>query len=478
MPLTREFKIALTATALAMLGLGISQLRAAEANPFGKINHFVIIYTENRSFDALFGDFPGADGFATAKDIAPQVDTDGSVLKSLPPVRGKDGVDPRFQAALANTPFDITPIVPPDQKTPDMVHAFYQEQEQIDGGKMDRFAAVSNAGGLVMGYYPARSQKLGDLARQYVLLDHFHHAAFGSSFLNHIFMICACAPKFEAAPQTMIAVLDPKTGYLARKDDSPKSAMDGPPKFVGNRAVTPDFYAVNTVQPPYPPNALDPVGDPPLPPQTMPTIGERLSEKGISWAWYSGGWGDAVAGRIKSYAPPDNFQPHHQPFNYFAAYAPGTQARTDHLKDYADLVAAIKAGTLPAVAFYKPIGSNNEHPGYASLSTGDAHVAEVIGAIMASPQWADTAIIVTADENGGSWDHVAPPKVDRWGPGLRVMTLLVSPLAKKGFIDHTVYDTTSILRTLEVRFGLAPLGTRDAAVADLANAFGPEAAGN
>ena len=139
-------------------------------------------------------------------------------------------------------------------------------------------------------------------------------------------------------------------------------------------------------------------------------------------------------------------------------------------------MAAIASGTLPAVAFYKPVGRDTLHPGYANLSTGDAHVAGVIRAILAGPNGADTAIIVTADENGGSWDHVAPPKIDRWGPGVRVPTLIVSKLAKRGFVDHTVYDTTAILKTLEVRFGLAPLGTRDAAAPDLRAAFSTDAA--
>ncbi len=83
--------------------------------------------------------------------------------------------------------------------------------------------------------------------------------------------------------------------------------------------------------------------------------------------------------------------------------------------------------------------------------------AEVIDALRASPNWADMLIIVTADENGGYWDHVAPPKIDRFGPGARVPTLIISPFARKGFVDKTVYDTTSILRTIEARFGLAPL---------------------
>src|SRR5207244_6222847 len=88
-----------------------------------------------------------------------------------------------------------------------------------------------------------------------------------------------------------------------------------------------------------------------------------------------------------------------------------------------------------------------------------------------SPYWQDIAIIVTYDEHGGSWDHVAPPVIDKWGPGLRVPTIVVSPYAKKGFIDHTQYDTTSILKFIEWRWDLAPLASRDANANNLLNAF-------
>ncbi len=94
-----------------------------------------------------------------------------------------------------------------------------------------------------------------------------------------------------------------------------------------------------------------------LPLQEMPTIGDRLSDKGISWAWYSGGWNDAVSGK-----PGKNFQYHHQPFGYFKHFAAGTKGRADHLQDESDFLKAIDAGQLPAVAFYKPIGELNEHP--------------------------------------------------------------------------------------------------------------------
>jgi len=126
---------------------------------------------------------------------------------------------------------------------------------------------------------------------------------------------------------------------------------------------------------------------------------------------------------------------------------------------------------VPAVSFIKPLGPDNEHPGYTNLARGQQHVADLVQAIQKSSIWTDTVIIITYDENGGFWDHVAPPKIDKWGPGTRVPTIIISPYAKKGFVDHTQYDTTSILKLIETRWGLQPLGTRDAAANDLTNAF-------
>ena len=105
------------------------------------------------------------------------------------------------------------------------------------------------------------------------------------------------------------------------------------------------------------------------------------------------------------------------------------------------------------------------------MLAGENHTAFLIEMIQNSPLWKDTAIVVTYDENGGLWDHVAPPKGDRWGPGTRVPAMLISPFAKRGFIDHTVMDTTAIDRLIETRFGLSPLGARDAASPDMSQAF-------
>jgi phospholipase C len=155
------------------------------------------------------------------------------------------------------------------------------------------------------------------------------------------------------------------------------------------------------------------------------------------------------------------FQPHHQPFNYFARFAPGTADRARHLLDGDQLLRDAAAGTLPAVSFYKPAGRNTQHPSYTDVLSGDAHMASVLQALRNSPQWPDMLVVVTYDENGGYWDHAPPPAGpgwgDRFGPGTRVPTLLIGPQVKRGFVDHTVYDTTSILKFITERWGLTPL---------------------
>jgi acid phosphatase len=126
----------------------------------------------------------------------------------------------------------------------------------------------------------------------------------------------------------------------------------------------------------------------------------------------------------------------------------------------------IAAGTLPKVAFYKPVGILTQHPGYTDIMSGDAHIAALLEKLTESPQWKNMLVVVTYDENGGFWDHVPPPSGpgwgDRWGPATRIPALIVSPFAKRGFIDHTTYDTTSILKLITKRFDLEPLpGVRE-----------------
>jgi phospholipase C len=420
-----------------------SSTTAPKAGDITKINHVVVIFLENHSFDNLYGEFSGAEGLSAATAAAKQVSTTGTAFTTLPQVNGSP-----VPTTLPNAPFNIDQYVPATVATRDLVHRYYQEQQQIDGGKMDKFAAVSDAQGLSMGYYHTAALPLTAEATKYTLADHFFHSAFGGSFLNHIFFIAAAAPVFPNAPANITAVLD-ASGNLV---------TDG--------QVTPDGYVVNTsftVNVPHPSTAAAATL---VPNQTIPTIGDRMDDGQVTWAWYSGGWNDALAGHADPL-----FQYHHQPFAFFAKYADGTAAKAAHLKDETDFMAAAAAGTLPAVSFVKPIGANNEHPGYTDLMTGEQHTLALINAVRNGPNWKDAAIIITYDEHGGFWDHVAPPVVDKWGPGARVPALIISPYARKGFVDHTPYETVSILSFIETRFHLTPLNSRDSKAANLTNAF-------
>jgi acid phosphatase len=127
------------------------------------------------------------------------------------------------------------------------------------------------------------------------------------------------------------------------------------------------------------------------------------------------------------------------------------------MKDYNVLLTDITAGTLPHVVYYKPTGNVNQHPGYANADDGDTHIADLVTKLKAGAQWAHMVIVITYDEYGGQWDHVAPPKGDKYGPGTRIPALIISPYAKTGTVDHTQYDTASISRLITRRFGLTPL---------------------
>lgn len=491
-PGAKAARATIVALALLLGGCAVAPLGGRPAG-LDRIEHIVVIYAENRSFDHLYGLFPGADGLG---NLTPaqylQVDRDGKPLPELPPAWKGKAPDPAFPLKMPNKPFrlDAPPLdVSLAAKTLSPTHRFYQSFEQIDGGRNDRFAAVSDAGGYTMAFYDGSKLPLWRWAAEYVLADHFFTGAFGGSCLNHFWLVCACTPRDDSAPSSARAQVDER-GWLRRRPESPASALDGPLRtFDGD--FTPDGYAVNNVQPPYQPSGVPPAkdGDPhfagpsryTLPPQQHKTIGDTLSAKGVTWAWYAGGWDAATADGMQ---PPEagraviyndrsaiNFQPHHQPFNYFARFAPGTADRAEHLKDYRDLVAAIDRADLPAVAFYVPQGTLNEHPADADVQSGDIHIAELIARIRASTLWASTAIIVTYDENGGFWDHVAPPPGNRWGPGSRVPAIVVSPFAKRGYVDHTPYDTTSIIKFITLRFGLEPLPGVRAAAGDLTAAF-------
>jgi len=449
-----NLKMALPGLGVLLLSLAFSSCgKNDKTNPsdIKKVGHVVVIYMENHSFDNLYGQFQGANGLSNATPAnTTQVDGTGNVYAFLP----ADPTTTAFPTNLKNTYFNIDQYVANNAMTNDVTHRYYQEQLQIDGGKMDKYAFYNIKGssaGLSQGYYSTNLLPLLPMAQKYVLCDNFFHSAFGGSFLNHQWLIAAASPTFPNADPRIVA----------------NPTLDASGNITADNFVTPDGYAVNTC---YSVNTPHPAGTASyklVPNQTNATIGDRLNDKNISWAWYAGGWDNALAGN-----PDPNFQFHHQPFVYYKNYADGTQLKKDHLKDETDFIAAAQAGTLPAVSFVKPLGTYNEHPGYSDVSLGENHAVELINDVLNGPNGKDAVIIITYDENGGFWDHVAPPVIDtKWGPGTRVPAIIISPFAKKSYVDHTQYETVSILAFIEKRWDLAPLSSRDKNAAPLTNAF-------
>ena len=230
--------------------------------------------------------------------------------------------------------------------TRDLVHRFYQEQYQLDGGKQDRYMTGTDAVGLTMGYYDTKQLPIYQYlhahgAPNYVIADHFFQAAFGGSFLNHQWLIAARAPldtddRRTAARRRRTPSSTPTgcrtryplytpTGHGDATAQLTQACAD--PRRQRRPSACGDF-AVNTIQPANRAALRRPVRSCPLIDDTAyPNIGDRLTAAGISWNWYSGGWDDAEAGH-----PGPLFQYHHQPFNYFADYAPGQPGRA-HLQD-------------------------------------------------------------------------------------------------------------------------------------------------
>lgn len=501
------------------------------------IKHIVVIYMENHSFDNLYGlwgpvngkPVNGLSGAATAASL--QVSQNGIAYQCLlqddpnltsPSPLATTCVDNTTGATIAsaftNRPFAVEPYIPDTSLTRDLVHRYYQEQYQLNNGQQNRYVTGSDAVGLSMGHYDIRTLPVYEYVHSrdapgFVVLDDFFQAAFGGSFLNHQWLVAAQTPVFSGAvndggSSDLHSVVDangmPASYPLyasplgSRVVDKALTASCNPP---AGRPETPGGavcgdYAVNTIQPWFQPFFPGTANAGRLPPLSSATIGDRLSEAGIDWAWYSGGWSNAsgnvdepgwtngtgpLTANSNSPAPcpdanamakatwpncPDTlFQFHHQPLNYYAAYAPGTVARAAHLRDEVEFIDAAKNGTLKPVSFVKPIGEENEHPGYATVARGSQHLRELLEAIDSSPHAAQTLIIVTYDEFGGAWDHVPPPGQggasgvhDQFGPGTRVPALLVSRHFLRSTVDSTQYDTTSILATIEQRFGLGPVG--------------------
>lgn len=446
--------------------------------------------------------------------------------------------DVRFAGLDANGPFQITQFIDyadPIAATGDPVHRFFQMWQQTAGNnqRLDMYTWVAETagqggdtpgvtadnpgqGGELMGFF---NMATGDapifksLADQYAMSDNFHQAIMGGTGANFFAIATADVAvyneggKLATPPANQIENPDPQPrtpnfyiqdGYAG---GSYVNCADPSQPGVGAILAVLDknerrsnceagaYYLVNNYDTPFTltgaPKALGP-DQYVYPPQRVPTIGEALSAKNVSWKWYTGGrdaadvTGDALYALIRSLVQsqvpvgtpatvvdaiafsqtqPLLYNSIGDPHNGSAVVVGGPLKA--NLQGLATMYRDIAENTLPAVSFVVPKNLDSGHPGYSVPVRYELFVQDLLQRVQANPAlWKDTAILVTTDEGGGYFDSGPIQNIDFFGDGPRIPFLAISPYAKRGHVDHTYYDHASILKFIERNWKLKPLSKR------------------
>jgi phospholipase C len=432
---------------------------------------------------------------------------------------GRTGPDTRVANynRLPNTVFQLTgPTLPYDSYTGDMVHRFYQMWQQSDCNVNN--ATRADPAGCLRDLYPYVGIERGDdsgsnsigffnmhegdapvlkkLADEYALSDNFHQAIMGGTAANHVALGTGDAIFWTAfngipTPPARIANPDPQSStsdkYKADGEWSNCSDLSQPgiaaiASYLATLPYHPDrncelghFYMLNNLRPGFLPNGVidapDIMQGSGVPPSTLRTIGDALTEGGISWAYYGGGYNAAVrvANAVVKQQLPDPFDVlvafHYCDYCNFESYVSSIMGdpvqRATHIKDVTDFLADLAGGTLPAVSFVKPDGFVDASPATSKLDLFEAMAENIIDRLTAQPAlFKSTALFVVFDESGGYWDSGYVQPIDFFGDGPRVPFLVVSPYSRGAKVVHTYYDHASILKFIERNWGLKPLTSR------------------
>jgi len=376
-----------------------------------KIRHFVFIVQENRSFDSYFGTYPGADGIP--RGIC------------LPNPNGGPCVAPHHDAKTAD--FD-----PP--------HLAADAQTEIAGGKMNGFlvAAVAKA---KSSKYPVCGTssvpcKVGQDPRDTLA---WQDARDIPNYWNYAHLYVLQDRMFSSTASNTL----PNRLYLLTGQDGQSAGKASQP----------------------------PTG--PLTQETeyrIPAITDVLTSHDVSWRYYvADGNKIDVQGQVVPTTPTAPLAP--LSISLLNPLPALIGIRTDAVQrsrivNTAQFYRDARDGTLPEVAWVVPTMALSEHPPY-DTRIGMAYVTGLVDAVMAGPDWYSSAIFISYDEWGGFYDHVAPPHLDEKSLGPRVPGLVISPYARQGYVDHTVYTTASWLKMIEERFDLPTLTSRDASAHDM-----------
>jgi phospholipase C len=416
--------------ALVLAGGARGEDRASTTETKTPIKHFISLMQENHSFDNYFGSYPGADGIptGTCMPVDPRAEfqmwgrtwrygerrsfarvlgrREGRTYSDWARRNGDDAArvfgDARAQASAPRAGC-IRAFHIGDRPVQDLGHSTRVFADQYAGGQMDGFVDaikrdIGRVDRTVMGHYDDRDiPYYWNLADEYVLFDRFFTSGAAGSVWNHMFWVTATPGNYQA-------------------DAIPEGGF-----------------------------------------RDIPTIFDRLERRGISWKFYVQNYDPTITFRSPGTGDRGS-QLVWVPLLNYARFVDNPKL-SRHVVDLEEYYEDLERGTLPAVSYIAPSGSSEHPPG--SIQAGQRFVRTLINALKRSSAWRSSAFTWTYDDWGGFYDHVRPPRVDRYGYGFRAPALLVSPYAKQGHVDSTTLDFTSYLRFIEENWGLEPLAARD-----------------
>jgi phospholipase C len=439
------------------------------------IQHVVVIFDENISFDHYFGTYPRA--------LNPEGEPAFTAAANTPQV---NGLTPAFLTKNPNAaqPFRLDRS---QETTCDNDNHYADEQKAYNAGLLNAFQITSAATSstctipaLNMGYYDGNSvAAMWNYAQHYALSDNFFDSEFGTTVMGHLNLISG---------QTHTTSVTTISGKVANG-----SVIANVEAGVDDCVTTANGTPVT---------------------MTGQNVGDLLNAKGLSWGWFYGDFPQSTNDQPIPFASCGSaYNSHYDPFQYYkttsnqhhlpptSVSAIGTSAdQANHQYALTDFWNAVSAGNIPSVVFLKATSSETGHPANSSPLQEQLFLVDTINQLMQTPEWSSMAILITYDDSDGWYDHVMPPIVsqsndpgqdgllgpagmcgtpapgaylDRCGYGTRLPLLLISPYAKQNYVSHALTDTSSVLRFIEDNWDLGQIGDQsfDAMAGSILDAF-------